>query len=270
MLKVLILITFSLSVFAAKDPIVATVNGIDIKKSEFLKAYRQRKLFVNNQFVTKQSVLEDLIARIVGIQKAEQAKLAAEPAVEEKIQDILYNAQVSRDLEGELAKIEVSDEDVEKYYKENKEIRTAQILLRVKANPKPDDVNQILKAALKIRRDLDKDPNKFAELANKFSQVSARKNGGDMGFNAPVRYAPEYFSAIKGKPVGHITQPVRSQFGFHIIKVLGVKDFKDINKGVYKKIVYDIKRDSILARYKANLIKNAKVVVNKGELQNLE
>ncbi len=270
MIKFLLPVLIITSLYAAKDPVVATVNGVKITKSEFLKAYRQRKLFVNNQFVTKQSVLEDMIARIVGIQKAKKAKLEDEPAVKEKMEDILYNAQVSRDLEDELAKIKVSDEEVKEYYKENKEIRTAQILLRVKANPTPEEVNAVLKAALTIRRDLDKNPDKFPEFANKFSQVSARKNGGDMGFNPPVRYAPEYFAAIKGKEVGFLTQPVRSQFGFHIIKVLGIKDYKDINKGVYKKIIYDLKRDAVLNKYKNKLIKSAKVVVNKAELKDAE
>lgn len=270
MTKVILLFTIVISSFAAKDPVVATVNGINITEQQFLKAYRERRLFVNNQFVSKQSVLDDMIARIVGIQKAEKANLKKEPDVSEKIQDILFNAQVSRDLEQELAKITVTDDDVRKYYQEHKEIRTAQILLRVKANPKPEDDAKILKIALQIKRDLDNEPNKFAEFANKFSQVSARKNGGDMGFNPPVRYAPEYYEAIKGQAVGHITKPIKSQFGYHIIKVLGIKDFKDINAAVYKKIIYDLKRDAILAVYKNGLIKNAKVVVNKNVLNNIE
>ncbi|MFL5783554.1 MAG: peptidylprolyl isomerase, partial [Bacteriovoracaceae bacterium] len=83
-----------------------------------------------------------------------------------------------------------------------------------------------------------------------------------LGFQPPTRLAPEYFEAIKGKSVGSITPPVRTQMGYHIIKVLGVKSYDQIDKNLYKKIIYDKKRDAMIENYFAQLQKGADVKVN--------
>ena len=252
-----------------KDPVIATVNGSKILKSEFLKRYRQNKLFVSSQEVSKESVLDDMISKVIGVQRAKKNKLHLDPTVNEKIEDILYHAQISKDLEGKLQKIKVSDLDVKNYYKKNKEYRTAQVLLRVKAEATKKEVSQTRRVAEEIYKKAKASPDDFGKLANKYTQTGNAKTGGDMGFQPPSRYAPEYFSAINGQSAGHITKPVRTQFGFHIIKILGVKEFKDINLGVYKKIVYDQKRDAILKKYFKDLKRRSKVSVNKKVLKSI-
>jgi parvulin-like peptidyl-prolyl isomerase len=74
--------------------------------------------------------------------------------------------------------------------------------------------------------------------------------------------APEYFVAIKGKSKGHVTSPVRTQFGFHLIKIIDVKKFSDINKDLYKKIIYDNKRDNLMDKHFANLRSKANIKIN--------
>lgn len=255
---------------AKKDPILAVVNGQKIIQSEFLKAYRQNKLFFSNKVVTKQKVLNDLISRIVGVQRAKQNKLDQDPTVAEKMADILYHAQISKDLEGELKKIKITNLDVKNYYNKNKEYRTAQILLRVKVDASPEEVNKTFKVSQEIYAKVKESSDKFGEFANRYSQTGNAKTGGDMGFQTPVRYAPEYFAAINGQKTSYITPPIRTQYGFHIVKVLGVKKFKDINLGLYKKIVYDQKRDAILQRYFKGLRDSAKISINKNALKSLE
>ena len=49
-----------------------------------------------------------------------------------------------------------------------------------------------------------------------------------MGFQPASQLATEYFKAIKGKSVGYISPPVRTQFGYHIIKVLAAKSYEKI------------------------------------------
>ena len=102
----------------------------------------------------------------------------------------------------------------------------------------------------------------FPELANKYSQTTVSANGGDIGFQPAIKLAPEYFNAIKDKTAGAITPPVRTQFGIHIIKVMSIKRFEDVNKPFYKKIVYDQKRDTILQQYFAELKKGSIIKVN--------
>ena len=178
------------------------------------------------------------------------------------MEDVLYHAQISKELEPPLKKIkEITDKDIQNYYKNNPEYRTANILLRVRPQPEEKEWQAALLQAKKIYVALKENPKKFADYAKKYGQSGSAPQGGELGFQPAVRMAPEYFRAIKGKSVGHISPPVRTQFGYHIIKVLGVRKFSEINKAAYKKIVYDTRRDKILQRHFDKMRKKAKVVI---------
>jgi parvulin-like peptidyl-prolyl isomerase len=203
-----------------------------------------------------------MINRELGIQKAKKTGLDKDSAVVAKQEDILFHAQISKDLENEFKKIVVSDDDVKKYYEDNKEYRSAHILYRLRAEPTPDEVKASYDQSMAIYAQLQKSPEDFAKMANKYSQTSAAPVGGDLGFQPPTRLAPEYFEAIKSQKVGFITKPVRSQMGYHIIKVLGVKSYDQIDKNLYKKIIYDKKRDALIENYFKNLAKGAVIKTN--------
>lgn len=246
--------------FAQKD-VVATVNGKAITKKEFEDYHLQNLKYVGQRKITKEVSLQDLINRELGVQKAKKTGLDKDPSVIARQEDILYHAQISKDLEGEFKKISVTDNDVKEYYETNKEYRTAHILYRLRAEPTQEEVKAALTQSMEIYTQLQKSPDDFAKMANKFSQTSAAPVGGDLGFQPPTRLAPEYFEAIRGQKVGHITKPVRSQMGYHIIKILGVKSYDQIDKNLYKKIIYDRKRDAIIDNYFKNLAKGADVKI---------
>ena len=249
------------------DKVVANVNGTPIYKSALDQAYRQNKLFISHKRVTKQSVLNDLINRELGIQRAQKSKLDTNKIVKSKMLDVLYHAQISKDLEPELKKISVTESDLKTYYKKFPEYRTAHILVRLKHTPNSKDSEAALEQALKIYNTLKKSPDQFASLANKFSQTSAAPNGGDIGFQPAIQLAPQYFKAIKGQSVGYISSPVRTAFGYHIIKLMAVREDKEINQALYKKIVYDARRDIVLAKYFNDLKRGASINITKKYLK---
>lgn len=247
----------------AEDPVVATVDGVEIRKNQLEQAYAQNALYVSNKRVTKEKVLNDIIAREIGLKRAKAENLQDDPIVKTKMEDVLYHAKISKDLEKKLADIQVSDKEAEDFYRNNKEIRTAHILFRMRAVPEQAEVDAAIKQALVVYDELKKKPQNWAELANKYSQTSNAATAGDMGFQPAINYAPEYFDHIKNKAVGYISPPVKTQFGFHIIKVLGIREWKDVDPALYKKVVYDQKRDKILDAYFAELRKSAQVKINK-------
>ena len=249
----------------AKDDkkIVATVNKVPITHGELEEAYAQNLLFVSNKKVTRKSVLNNLINRILGIERAKKDKLQNDPLVQQKMEDVLYHAQVSKELEPMLKKIpKITDRDIQNYYKNNPEYRTANILLRVRPQPEEGEWKAALLQAKKIYTALSKNPKKFSEYAKKFGQSSSAPQGGELGFQPAVRLAPEYFRAIKGRKAGYISPPVKTQFGYHIIKVIAVRKFADINKNVYRKIVYDTKRDAIMQNHFEKMRKRANITLN--------
>jgi peptidyl-prolyl cis-trans isomerase C len=245
------------------DPIVAEVNGKKIKKSSLYRYHLNNLKFVKgNKKVTLDSSLNDLMNRIVGIDKAKKNNLHKNPIVIKKMNDIVYHAQISRDLEPELKKIKVSDAEVKAYYAKNPEYRTAQILYRLRANPSAEDTKKAQEQSNIIYNQLQKKPDSFMQVAKKFSQTAnAPTIGGDLGYQPRTKLTPEYYEAILGKANGFITKPFRSQYGWHIAKVLGKKTYAQITKELYKKIIYDKKRDEIFDKYYAKERSKAKIKV---------
>ena len=250
----------------ASDPVVAEVLGTKITKSALDKYFQDKLNFVSGKKVTKESALNDLIDRAIGIEKAKKAGLHKDPEVIKKMNDILYHAQISKDLEGKLLQIKVSDDEVREYYKVNPEYRTAQILYRLRVNPSPEELADTINKANASYAELQKKPDSFSEMAAQFGQTANSPVGGDLGFQPKTRLTPEFYAAIKGKSAGFITKPFRSQYGYHIVKVIDVKKFEDIDKNLYKKIIYDIKRDQILDQYFAENRKTANVKIFKDKL----
>lgn len=263
------LLSLSSVSFSATDPIVAEVNGKKIKKSTLQSYHKQNLNFIQNKkTINIQTSLNDLIDRIIGIDAAKKVKLHKRADVVKKMNDIVYHAYISDQLTPKLNKIKVLDKDIKSYYKMNPEYKTSQILLRLRTVPSSEDVANSLIKANDIYSQVNEKPKTFAAMAKQFGQTTTATTGGDMGYQPKVRLSSEYYSAINGKRIGYITKPFRTQFGWHVVKVTGLKEYKQIDKDMYKKIVYDIKRDAILAKYFAAKRKSAKVKINKKELKN--
>ncbi|ABS54735.1 PpiC-type peptidyl-prolyl cis-trans isomerase [Methanoregula boonei 6A8] len=78
-----------------------------------------------------------------------------------------------------------------------------------------DDANKILKRI--------KDGEDFAAVAKRFSSCPSKKSGGDLGWFGKNQMVPEFEAAAFAADQGTVVGPVKSQFGYHVIKVTGKK-----------------------------------------------
>lgn len=170
-------------------------------------------------------------------------------------------------LATEAGNINVTDADCKNFYNKNQDkfrhadqVRASHILIsanpyqiqqEITAKSKTKMDEKELKAAVekvmaekqaeaeKLAKELQADNSKFAQYAKKYSEdPQSAKQGGDLGFFAKDRMVPEFAeAAFKAKP-NTVTEPVKSQFGYHIIFVT---DRRGAGVVPYEKAKSDIK-----------------------------
>jgi len=148
-----------------------------------------------------------------------------------------------------LARVKVSDEDARKYYDEHvnefgtpEERRAAHILIAVKGSAPQAEQDMAKAKAEQLLQQVRQDPAKFADLARKYSQdPGSAANGGDLGYFGRGAMVKPFDAAAFALKVGEISGLVKSDFGFHIIKLLAIKPsrvlpFDEARQGIVNKL----------------------------------
>jgi peptidyl-prolyl cis-trans isomerase C len=196
------------------DPVLARVNGAEIRASDVAAAEEEigANLPPMAPDARKDYVLTLLSDTLLVSQAAEAKKLADSPAFKTKLA-FARNRLLSESLLAQEGKAAVTDEAMRKVYDEaikqmgtEQEVRARHILVETE-----DEAKAVL-AELKKGAD-------FAELAKKKSKDPGAAQGGDLGYFTKDQMVPEFAEvAFKLEP-GKLSDPVKSQFGWHIIKV---------------------------------------------------
>ncbi|MCP4704813.1 MAG: hypothetical protein GY865_09410 [candidate division Zixibacteria bacterium] len=132
----------------------------------------------------------------------------------------------SNDFRGLVS--EVTDEEIKKFYDENKENykvdeRAKIDFVMFRKDPSEGDWQNI---RLQIQDVYDSAAAgaDFAELAEIFSEDNSASNGGDLGWFKQGQMVGPFDSAVFAMEVGEVSQPIKTQFGYHVIKLLGTKE----------------------------------------------
>lgn len=169
-----------------------------------------------------------------------------EETLHEKIVDDLL---LKSYIDTHFGKVTEEDEaQIKKYYEENKnmfkkdvQVEASHILFDTKDVKKANEIRE------EILNGLD-----FAEAAKKYSKCPSGENGGNLGYFGKGQMVPEFEKAAFSAPLGVITEPVKTQFGYHLILVTDktdskIPDFEEIKEGLTEhfrqsKITYEMGR----------------------------
>jgi len=124
--------------------------------------------------------------------------------------------------------IKASEDDIKTFYEQNlqrfstpEERRASHILIAVNNEKTDADAK---KEADEIYKQLQADSSKFAQLAkSKSADPGSARQGGDLGFFQKGMMVPEFDNAVFSGKKGDLIAPVKTQFGYHIIKIVDVK-----------------------------------------------
>jgi foldase protein PrsA len=181
--------------------------------------------------VTEKDVQDQLdqVIEDVGGQEQFQTELDNRNLSQEEVEGFVRDSLIEQALREEVtADLAPTDAELEEYYQDNidqfSEIHTAHIL--VETNERAVELWQRLRAA-----PADEVEELFADLARKFSiDTASAKRGGDLGFVQGSQFVPEYTQGVASLAVGEISNPVRTQFGFHVIRLIDERStpFEDV------------------------------------------
>ena len=148
-----------------------------------------------------------------GVKKSLTAQIAVQKMLEKEVQ----------------SKISISADEIKKFYSENPDyfkskdsIKASHILIKTEENA---DEKTVAEARKKIDAILAKVKGgaDFAEMAKEKSEGPSGPNGGDLGYFGKGQMVKPFEEAVYKLKVGELSEVVKTQFGFHIIKLVDIK-----------------------------------------------
>lgn len=197
------------------DPVVATVNGLPIKKSTLMEAYQHSRLSQAPIEAVYAQLLDYVVTSQLLLIEAKKSNLADDPQVKAAFRLAQDNILEQTFIERKVAAA-VTDAAIQKKYDET-----------VKTQPGKEEVHarHILfdneADAKKAIEDI-KGGAKFEDIAKtKSKDPSAAQNSGDLGFFSKDEMVPEFADAAFKLKDGEVSvTPVKTQFGYHVIQVI--------------------------------------------------
>jgi peptidyl-prolyl cis-trans isomerase C len=231
---------------AGDDKTVATVNGYEIKTSEVRMAFDDVIGQLPNMpaklrfpFVVEFLIERHLLAQVAAKEgtadtedykrrlAAYQAKALRDSYLAEKIAPAITEAEIKAAYDKEASKVQQTER-----------IRARHIL--VATEKEADDIEAKLKAGAK-----------FEDLAKQYSLDGSKDYGGDLGYFTAPEMVPDFSKAAFALKVGEISAPVKTEYGWHIIRLddrkMGSAQPYDQVKGAIKNVLVRDKVQALLA-----------------------
>ncbi len=253
-------------VVTKKDPneVIAVVNGENILRLELDRILDKvgKKVSKSKLHIIEKRILDDLVTQLLLRQfikkhniQVNQSRIGDEikkfrenikknPDTKDKSLETLLEEQggsieelrvaldISFSIDDYFEKA-VPEEELEKYFTENignfngEAVTASHILIDTRNMKDEEKLNEAKKKIEKIKEELDEGAD-FAKLAEENSDCPSARSGGQLGTFGRGEMVKELTDAAFATNVNSISEPVKTQYGYHIIKVTGKQEGKDI------------------------------------------
>jgi peptidyl-prolyl cis-trans isomerase C len=251
--------------------VLAEVNSGSITTGDFDRELKNLPEYLKAMADTPQGrkeMLDTMVIRELILQQAAKDGLDKGAEIEDKLQDLKKRLIVESFLKKKVeVESKVSDEDMKKFYEQNKDkfksgeqIKASHILVKTEKEAK--DILAQLKSG-----------GKFEELAKKSSVDSSAAKGGDLGWFGKGSMVPAFEKAALALKEGQISEVVKSDFGFHIIKLTGkrpagIRPFEEVKEQI-KGAIMPTKQQEVFQKIKDELKKTAKITIKEDVLNSI-
>ncbi|MFL6580125.1 MAG: peptidylprolyl isomerase [Burkholderiales bacterium] len=233
----LFLMGLALCVSAAADDLVGKMGDVELRSSELMLILDAQAPDARRQLATDPAALERLVRselmRKAVLHEAKQKgwdkRQELQPMIERARDQVIVSsfvANVAKPGEGYP-----SEEEIKQFYESNKaqliapaQFQLAQIFLPSAESADKAKADEAKKKIGELSAKLGKSGADFAKVAKESSahKESAEK-GGELGWVSEEQMVPEIRRAVSGMAKGEVSQPIKSQAGWHLIKLLDKK-----------------------------------------------
>ncbi len=251
--------------------VLAEVNGHVITTDDFRKEADRLPPYLRPMVQSaegKKELLDSMVFREIILEKARKEGIDKSKEVTDLLEDLRKRVIAETYLKKKVEQdAKISDAEMKNFYEQNKErfksgeeVRASHILVKTEKEAQ-DIMAQLKKGA------------GFEELAKKYSQDSTAAKGGDLGWFPRKAMVPEFEKAAFGLKEGELSGIVKTNFGFHIIKVTGKRpagerSFDEV-KDQIKANLLPAKQQEIVQKLREDLKKNAKISVKEDVLKDI-
>ena len=204
-----------------KKEVLFTIDKNSYYTDEFVRVYNKNLDLVKDE---SQKDLNQYLELFVGYKlKINKAyKLGLQDGTQYQNELKSYRTQLSKNY---ISDSKVTKELIDEAYKRTLlEVKAAHILITLDENAIPEDTLKAYKKAIDLRKRAIAGED-FGKLATDYSQdPSAKENKGDLGYFSAFRMVYAFETAAFKTAKGTISEPVRTRFGYHLIKVEDIRD----------------------------------------------
>jgi peptidyl-prolyl cis-trans isomerase C len=261
---------------------VAKVDDTVIDVGDVQERINKQSPFIRSRYTTvdkKKEFLDNLIRFEVMAKEAQKRGYDKDPEVIRVMKQQMISKFLQKDFESKLKVEDVPEPDVEKYYNghpdefnQKDQVRVSQIL--VKDKPKADKVLAEVKASPKLPAGTDQQ-KPFRDLVTKYSEdEDSKARGGDLLFldkDSTQVPRPVVEAAFALKEVGDVSAPIKSEKGFHILKLTQKRPgfsrpLPEVKRQIQQRLFRDI-RTKALDDFYAEMKKKTTVEVFEANLE---
>lgn len=215
----------------SENKLIAEVNGVKIYQEDLfnLLASMEDKARFNSK--EGLNVLADeLVNQELLLQDAKKNKLDIEEEFVKELEIVKNNMLKNYAMHKIFEKVSVSEDEIENYYEENKDTLFSPVTYTA-SHILLESEEMADKVLDQINDGLD-----FKEAAKKFSLDPTKDNGGSLGSFPKGVMVKEFQEGLDKLKIGQISKPIKTQFGYHIIKLDNKMDSSNTHDDIKDKV----------------------------------
>ena len=223
-----------------EDKVLASISGVEVKESDLqqiiMRYPEDKRAYFSTEEARKQ-LLEQFISFELMSRLGAEMKLNETEEYKNNLKVLEKDLLTQLTINKVLSEVTVTDADALEYYNNNKESFVEQATVSAKHILVEDE-----EKCAKIREEIQSGACTFEEAAMKYSSCPSKEQGGSLGSFGKGMMVPEFEEAAFVLELGTVSEPVKTQFGYHLIKVEErtegkTSEFEDVKSQIINNLI---------------------------------